>query len=71
MRQLFKNWEDLNRACEDENTIWGQMGIRGDEILVYRDPMNEDLMLSEQPEPTRLLVSDETIEDPDWVLVEY
>lgn len=60
MHQLFKNWEDLNRACEDETTIWGQKMAQGEEVLVYENPANEDLILSDEP-----------IDYPDWVLVEF
>ena len=74
MRQVFKNWKDLNRVCDDESTIWGQKMIQGEDVIVYRDPVDESLYGTydcDWPEPTRLLVSDELINDPNWVLVEF
>ena len=60
MLQLFKNWVDLYRVCNDESTVWGQKIACGEEVLVYENPTNEDLILSDEP-----------IDYPDWVLVEF
>ena len=60
MLQLFKNWVDLYRACEDENTVWGQKIACGEEVLVYEDPATKNLYMA-----------DKHIYAPDWVLVEF
>lgn len=58
MREIFNSWEALNKAAYDESTAWGQRMALGEEILIYEDGSEH------------LLLSDEPVNDPNWVEVE-
>lgn len=58
MKEIFKNWDEVWEAINDENTVWYQLMVMGEEILVYK---NAD---------GNILLSDESVEDPAWIEVE-
>lgn len=58
MQEEFNNWEELCEAVDDESTIWGQLQATGGEILVYKNSS------------MHLLLSTESVEDPNWIEVE-
>lgn len=58
MKEVFNNWEELLEATNDVNRPWYEKMAMGEEVLVYED--NEG----------NLLLSDEPVEDPEWIEVE-
>lgn len=58
MNEIFKSWKAMYKAINDENTVWYQRMIMGEEVLVYKNRSRH------------LLLSDEPVEDPEWIEVE-
>lgn len=58
MKEIFKSWKAVDKAINDENTVWYQRMVMGEEVLVYKNRSRH------------LLLSDEPVEDPTWIEVE-
>lgn len=58
MKEIFKNWDEALEAIDNENTVWYQLMVMGEEVLAYSNA-DENILLSDEP-----------VEDPDWVEVE-
>ena len=58
MVAVFNSWEALNRAVNNDNTIWGQRTTKGEEILIYKAPSGQ------------LLLSDKPLDDPRYTEIE-
>ena len=58
MYAVFNTWEALNKALNNEGSIWADRISYGEEVLAYEAPSGQ------------LVLTDEPIDNPDYTEIE-